>query len=132
MKMIKLTLNTAAFLVAGSASALASSQTWNITEVAESVSGAQGQWHLTVEGGKISGEASMQTHTGGTLTYAIEGSINGPEFTLKMSNRSDGKNGCVATGRDTLNEDQTSHRVLGQAKCDGGFKFYVSGGYQQR
>jgi hypothetical protein len=127
--MIKLTLSAAAFLVAVSTSALAAAQVWNITEVAESVSGAQGQWHLAIEGDKVTGKASMQSNTGAMTTYDLEGSIKGPEFTLTMSNRSDQKKGCVVTGQSKEIEGQTSRRVIGKVNCDGNVKFYVQGGY---
>jgi hypothetical protein len=127
--MIKRTLKTAAFLIAGVTPALAESQVWNITEVTQSVGGPQGQWHLTIAGDKISGKANMQSGTGAIVTYTLDGSIKGAEFTVKMSERTDGKNGCVATGNTTLNEDQKSHRLVAKVQCEGGHKFFIKGGF---
>lgn len=75
--MIKLTLRTAAFLVAVSTSALASSQVWNVTEEGlTGVKSTQGTWAVSIDGNnKLSGSAKMQFDNGGTLTYNIDGSI---------------------------------------------------------
>jgi hypothetical protein len=128
--MVNRTLKTAAFLIAAATPALAENQTWNITEVTESVGGPEGQWSVSVDGGgKITGHANMQTGTGAVVTYNVDGSIKGTEFTVNMSDRSDGKKGCVANGQSTLNEDQKSHRVIGKVQCDGNVKFYIRGGY---
>ncbi len=126
--MIKQITCAAAFLFALSAPAWAASQNWNITEVAESVSGAQGQWRLNIDGNKVSGDANMQSHTGAPLTYNLEGTMNGQDFTLTMANRTDGKNGCVVNGHTTAIEGQASRRVTGKVDCGGKF-FYVTGGY---
>ena len=128
--MIKLTLRTAAFLIAVATPALADSQIWNIAEVTQSVRGPEGQWHINIDSdNKISGTASMQSATGVVLTYTLKGSIKGSDFTVNMSERTDGKKGCVSTGQSTALEDQKSHRLFGEVNCEGNVKFYVKGGY---
>ena len=128
--MSKRILGAAALVFAANAPAFAVSQIWNITEVTESVGGPEGQWHVTIDAeNRISGSANMQTASGAVVTYTLGGSINGPEVTVEMSERTDGKKGCVANGRSTLNDDQKSHRVVAQVNCESGGKFYIRGGY---
>lgn len=127
--MLRLTLNAAMLLCALVTPAFAEGQSWNVTEVTESVGGPEGQWHLTANGDKISGSAKMQTGKGEDFVYKLDGVMKGSEFTITMSDRTDGKKGCVATGQSTLNDDQKSHRVIAKVHCDGDVKFYVRGGY---
>jgi hypothetical protein len=129
--MIKLTLTTAATLVAISTSALASSQVWNVTE--EGVSGiknGQGQWSVVVDGNnKISGSANIQRDNGTFLTYTIEGSVKDSVYTVNMSNRTDGKTGCVWSGHSPENVDTKSHGLIGKVNCDGNVALVIKAGF---
>lgn len=127
--MIKLVLAATVPLGLIGSSAMAGEQVWNVTEVAESVPGAQGQWHLTVDGEKASGKANLQTHTGALVTYGLEGTLGGAQFAFTMTQREDGKNGCAVSGHTTLNDDQRSHRFVGEVRCEHNVKFYVKGGF---
>jgi hypothetical protein len=129
--MIKLTLTSAAFLVAVSASALANSQVWNITEEGNSgIKSGQGQWTVTVDGNnKLSGSASLAFDNGKTLTYDLEGSKNESAYTVNMTKRTDGKSGCVWSGHSPANVDPKSHGLIGQVRCDGNTGFVIRAGF---
>ena len=128
---MRATLRIAAFLVAASTSALADSQIWNVTEEGSSgIKGAQGQWVVNTDSdNKISGTASMQLDTGAILTYTIDGAVIDSVYTIKMSNRTDGKNGCVWSGHIPAGEDMKSHGLIGKAVCDGNVGLTVRAGF---
>ena len=118
--MIKLVLMAAVSLILVSTSAFAESQVWNITEVTSSITGAQGQWFVNIEGdNRITGNTNMQFDTGAMLTYAIDGKISGQVYTVNLIDRSDGKKGCVLTGEMAPIEGKNSHRLIGEVHCDG-------------
>ena len=128
--MTKLVSRAAVPLILVSTSAFAESQVWNITEVTSSITGAQGQWFVNIEGGnRITGNTNMQFDTGAMLTYAIDGKIDGQVYTVNLIDRSDGKKGCVLTGEMAPIEGKNSHRFIGEVHCDGDVKFYIKGGY---
>ena len=128
--MTKLTLNTAAALVALVVPALAVSQVWNVTEESASgIKGGQGTWTLKIDNNKISGSANMQLNNGAILTYDVDGSISGGIYTVTMFNRSDGKNGCVWTGHSPATGSETSRGLIGKVACDGGAAFAVRAGF---
>jgi hypothetical protein len=108
--------------------ALAASQSWNITEV-DPDNGAQGQWLVNVESGnKLNGSTNMQFDTGAMLTYKLDGSISNGAISVNLIDRSDGRKDCVFSGNVSLNPDKVSHKILGEVKCADA-KFYLRGGY---
>jgi hypothetical protein len=101
--MHKLVFAAVAAVLLTNGPALAGSATWAVTE--ENVAGVkngQGSWTVATEGDKITGSASIQSDRGGTLTYTLDGSVGGGVYTLKLNDRSDGKKGCVWTGRNWI------------------------------
>jgi hypothetical protein len=130
--MTNLTLITAATLVAMSTSALASSPVWNVTEEGASggIKSAQGQWSVNVDNNnKISGSANLQSDKGAILTYTLDGSKNESVYTVNMSQRTDGKTGCVWSGHIPAGADMKSHGLIGEVHCDGKVGFTVKAGF---
>jgi hypothetical protein len=129
--MVKLALRTAAIIVAMSTSALAESQSWNITEEGESsIKSAQGTWAITIDANKkISGSATMQMMNGNDLSYSLDGSLSDAVYTVNMSKRTDGKSGCVWTGHSPASADGKSHGLIGKVLCDGKVGFTVRAGF---
>jgi hypothetical protein len=129
--MVWATLSIAAFLTAANTSALAESKIWNVTEEGSSgIKGAQGQWFVNIDSdNKISGTANMQLDTGAILTYTIDGAVKDSVYTIKMSNRTDGKNGCVWSGHIPAGEAMKSHGLIGKAVCDGNVGLTVRAGF---
>ncbi|MGA8169244.1 MAG: hypothetical protein WB816_00165 [Methylocystis sp.] len=119
--MHKLTLATvAALLSLGASAAMAETQNWNITEEnTVGIKNAQGKWTVNVEGGKFSGKAELEATNGSPVTYDVQGTIVNGVYTATMSNRSDGKKGCVWTGETPKAGGQQSKGLLGQAPCEG-------------
>ncbi len=122
------TIATAVLAMFCCAPAFATTQSWNITEV-DPDNGAQGQWLVTVEGGKLTGSTNMQFDTGAPLSYTLDGSITGGALTVNMLDRSDGKKGCVVSGHILTNSDNKSHRIVGETHCSNDEKFLLRGGY---
>lgn len=129
--MVKLTLRTAAVLVAMSTSALAESQSWNITEEGESgIKSAQGAWAITIDANKkITGAATLQLTNGNDLSYVFDGSLSDAVYTVNMSKRTDGKNGCVWSGHSPASADGKSHGLIGKVVCDGKVGFTIKAGF---
>jgi opacity protein-like surface antigen len=116
--MNKSALAVAAFLAL---SAPASAATWLVTEEnTGGIKGAQGSWTVKTEGGKISGDASMQMDNGSTLTYKVEGTAEGTNYTITFSDRTDGKKNCVWKGHPPSSGGQQARGLIGYAECDGG------------
>jgi hypothetical protein len=126
-KSIPLTL---AALVASGVPVFAASQNWNITEEGLSgVKGGQGTWSVNTDAeNKISGVASLQLDNGNPLTYKLSGAVTDAVYTIELSDRSDGKKGCVWTGHIPAGADK-SHGLIGQAVCDGGVKLIIRAGF---
>lgn len=129
--MVKLTLRTTAILLALGAPALADSLTWTITEEgATGIKSAQGKWLVTIDAEKkISGSSQLQKTNGDDLSYAIDGSVKDSVYTVNMSKRTDGKNGCVWTGQSPETKDAKSHGLIGKAACDGNVGFTIRAGF---
>ncbi len=110
--------------------AFAASQSWNVTEEGESgVKAAQGTWSVNTDAeGKITGTANLQLGNGNPLTYKISGSVKDAVYTVELSDRSDGKKGCVWTGHVPTGAD-ISHGLIGRAECDGGAKLIIRAGF---
>ncbi len=109
--------------------AFATTQSWKITEV-DPENGAQGQWLVTVEGGKLTGSTNMQFDTGAPPSYTLDGSITGGALTVNMLDRSDGKKWCGVVSANILtNSDNKSHRIVGETHCSNDEKFLLRGGY---
>jgi hypothetical protein len=129
--MIKPTIKLAMLFVAVATPALASSKVWNVTEESlAGVKGAQGQWFVNIDGdNKISGTANMQLDTGAVLTYTLDGSLKDSAYTVKLSGRTDGKNGCVWSGHVPEGDNMKSHGLIGKAACDGNVGFTIRAGF---
>ncbi len=124
--MKKLTLVTTLLLIAGCASAMAETKTWQVTEEsAAGIKDAQGTWNVTTTDGKISGKAEMQMSDGTMMNYKIEGSEAGGVYTINLVDRTDGKKGCVWTGKAPTAGSVQTKGLLGYAPCDGGVKLIV-------
>ncbi len=121
------TMATAVLAMFFCAPAFATTQSWNITEV-DPDNGAQGQWLVTIEGGKLTGSVNMQFDTGAPLSYTLDGSITDGALTVNMLDRSDGKRGCVVSAN-IANSDNKSHRIVGKTHCSNDEKFLLRGGY---
>jgi hypothetical protein len=118
--MLRLTVATAAILLSLGASAMAETQNWNITEEnSVGIKNAQGHWTVNVEGGKISGKAELEATNGSPVTYKVDGTVKDGVYTITMTDRSDGKKGCVWTGETPKAGGQQSKGLLGQAPCEG-------------
>jgi hypothetical protein len=128
--MTKLTLSTAAFLIAASTSALAESKVWNVTEESpQGLKSGQGQWLLTVDGNRLSGNANMLYDNGNPLSYTVEGTVNDSVYTVTMNNRTDRKMGCVWSGHVPEGADMKSHGLIGKVECEGKVGFTIRAGF---
>jgi hypothetical protein len=118
--MLKLTLATAAALLAFVGAATAETKSWNVTEEsADGVGGAQGTWTVTIAGDKLSGKAQMQFSNGELLSYSLDGSIKDGVYTVNLVERSDGKKGCVWTGHAPSGAGAQTKGLVGYAPCEG-------------
>ncbi len=118
--MLKLALTTTVALLACSASAMAESRSWNVTEEGFSgVKSAQGAWALTIDGDKISGSADLQMSNGNPLTYTVKGTSADGVYTISLENRSDDKKGCVWTGKPPKAGGTQAVGLLGDVVCTG-------------
>jgi hypothetical protein len=128
--MSKLLLGTILALCGLAGPASAASQNWNVTEETSSgVKAGQGVWSVNTDPeGKIVGTANLQLDNGKLLTYTISGYVKDALYKIEMSDRSDGKNGCVWDGHVPAGGDK-SHGLIGTAVCDGGVKLIVRAGF---
>jgi hypothetical protein len=102
------------------ASVPASAATWLVSEEnTGGVKGAQGSWTVKMDGNKINGDASMQMDNGSMLTYKVDGSVEGDVYTIKISDRTDGKKNCVWTGHPPAGVGTQSRGLVGYAECEG-------------
>jgi hypothetical protein len=125
-KMKKSILAAAAVLLLSGAAAQAGTVRWNISEENSGVPAAQGAWTLTEEGDKISGTAALQLSNGNPLSYKFEGSQKDGVWTVNLTDRTDGKKGCVWTGHaPTAGGGTQTTGLLGYANCDGGVKIII-------
>jgi hypothetical protein len=126
-KMLKLTLTAAALLLAASIPATAETKNWNVTEISSAgVAAAQGTWTLVIDGGKVTGKASLQLQNGNPVGYSINGTFADATYTLTLTDRTDEKKGCVWTGK---SGSQTDAKILqGEVHCDGNVAFRVKAG----
>ncbi|MFY9627216.1 MAG: hypothetical protein WAK03_03555 [Methylocystis sp.] len=117
--MYKLTLAATVAFLGLSASAMAG-QSWNVTEEGTSgIKGAQGVWAVNVQGDKLSGTADMQLTNGNPLSYKVDGAIKDGVYTVTISDRTDGKKGCVWTGHTPAGGGTQTHGLIGEAQCEG-------------
>jgi hypothetical protein len=108
---------------------MAESQTWNITEEnSVGIKSAQGKWVLDAEPAKISGKAELELLNGNPLTYTIDGAVKDGVYTVTLSNRSDGKKGCVWTGHQPAGTGTQTHGLIGEAPCEGA-KLIIRAGF---
>jgi hypothetical protein len=127
--MHKLTLATVAALLSLGASAMAETQFWNITEEnTVGIKNAQGKWTVNVDASKISGKAELVGTDGSPVTYTVEGTIKDGVYTITLSNRSDGKKGCVWTGHVPTGSGTQTHGLIGEAPCEGS-KLIIRAGF---
>ncbi|WP_457795637.1 hypothetical protein [Methylocystis sp. S23] len=98
----------------------ASAATWLVTEEnTGGIKGAQGSWTVKTEGSKVSGEASMQMGNGAPLTYKFEGEAEGANYTIALTDRTDGKKGCVWKGHPPASGGAQSRGLVGYVECEG-------------
>ena len=71
----------------------------------------------------------MQFDNGSALAYNIDGSIAESVYTMNIAKRTDGKNGCVWSGRSPAHADEKSHGLIGEVKCDGNVRFMIRAGF---
>ncbi len=117
MRKINLALMASALILGSPALA---SETWLVTEEnTAGVKGSQGTWTVTMEGDKLSGVAAMQEGNGNPLTYKLEGAKTGGAYTVTMTDRSDGKKGCVWSGHAPATAGAQTHGLVGYAECEG-------------
>jgi hypothetical protein len=101
-------------------SAPANAATWLVTEEnTGGIRGAQGSWNVKAEGNKLSGDASMQTANGTAFTYKFEGESEGANYTITLTDRTDGKKGCVWKGHPPASGGAQAKGLVGYAECDG-------------
>lgn len=119
--MLKLTFTTAAVLLGLGASALAGPAVWQVTEEMASagIKMAQGDWTVATEGDKVTGSANMQLQNGTPLTYKIDGALKDGVYTLNLTDRTDGKKGCVWTGHLPTGMGVQTKGLNGYAECEG-------------
>jgi hypothetical protein len=118
--MKKLALTTMAAILALSGAAFAAGDTWLVTEEnTGGIKGAQGNWSVKTEGAKLTGSATMQSGSGDTLTYTVDGTIENGVYTVKLNDRSDGKKNCVWTGHVPSGAGSQQHGLVGYAECEG-------------
>jgi hypothetical protein len=104
----------------------ASATTWLVTEEnTGGIKGSQGSWNLKAEGNKISGEAAMQMANGTPFTYKFSGESEGANYTITLTDRPDGKNGCVWKGHPPASGGAQAKGLVGYAECDGGVKLII-------
>ncbi|WP_442754805.1 hypothetical protein ACNHKD_17710 [Methylocystis sp. JAN1] len=115
-------MNRSALAVAAllAISAPARAGTWLVTEEnTGGVKGAQGSWNIKTEGDKISGDAAMQMDNGSSLTYKFEGTFQGGNYIVTITDRTDGKKGCVWKGHPPASGGQQARGLVGYAECEG-------------
>jgi hypothetical protein len=98
----------------------AAAATWLVTEEnTGGIRGAQGSWNVKTDGAKISGDASMQMANGSPFTYKFEGESEGANYTVTLTDRSDGKKGCVWKGHPPASGGAQAKGLVGYAECEG-------------
>jgi hypothetical protein len=98
----------------------AAAATWLVTEEnTGGIKGAQGSWTVKSEGAKISGDANMQMANGTPFTYKFEGESEGPNYTVTLTDRTDGKKGCVWKGHPPASGGAQAKGLVGYAECEG-------------
>ncbi len=98
----------------------ASAATWLVTEEnTGGIKGAQGSWTVKTEGNKISGDATLQMGNGSPLTYKFTGESEGQNYTVTLTDRSDGKKGCVWKGHPPASGGAQAKGLVGYAECEG-------------
>jgi len=113
-------LAAVAAITALSGQALAASATWLVTEEnIGGIKGGQGTWTINLDGDRLSGAASMQGDTGNSYTYKLEGAVAGGVYTVTMTDRSDGKKGCVWSGHVPAGTSAQKKGLIGYAECEG-------------
>ncbi len=118
--MLKPVFVTLAVLLALDSPALAASESWLVTEEnTAGVKGSQGTWMVTIDGNKLSGTAELQTDTGRQLTYKLQGNKSDGIYTVTLSDRSDGKKGCVWSGHAPAGTGTQTHGLVGYVECEG-------------
>lgn len=120
MKKLAFAATTAALICCGPTLALAAEQ-WLVTEEnLGGVRGGQGSWKVTREGAKVKGTAEIQADNGSMMTYNVEGEMAaGSKYTITMSDRSDGKKGCVWNGHPPSSAGNQTQGLVGYAECEG-------------
>ena len=120
MKKLAFAATTAALICCGPSLARAAEQ-WLVTEEnMGGVKGGQGNWSVTRDGTTVKGTAEMQADNGSTLTYKVDGEVAANNtYTITMSDRSDGKKGCVWKGHPPSGAGSQQQGLVGYAECEG-------------
>ena len=119
MKKLAFAATTVALICFGPSLAFAAEQ-WLVTEEnMGGIKGGQGNWTITRDGNKIKGTAEIQSDNGSLLTYKVDGEVAGANYTITMSDRSDGKKGCVWNGHPPSGAGSQQQGFVGYAECEG-------------
>jgi hypothetical protein len=108
-------------VLAISCSPLAASETWLVTEEsAAGIKSSQGTWTVNTDGNKMSGVGALQANNGNPLTYKFEGAKADGVYTVTITERSDGKKGCVWSGHAPAGTGVQTRGLVGYAECEDG------------
>lgn len=129
--MFQMILRTTALLALMTSAAYASNQKWNVTEEGKGgVKSSQGTWSVTVDSSSnVTGKADLQSDKGGIVSYTISGSLKDAVYTINLADRTDGKKGCVWSGRSAAQEGAKSRGLIGEVRCDGDPGFIIRAGF---
>ncbi|HXY59787.1 MAG TPA: hypothetical protein VEH76_14550 [Methylocystis sp.] len=118
--MKKLSIATALCLVAYATSAAAETKIWQVTEETDAgIKYGQGSWKVTKDGDKVSGTAEIMDDVGNVVTYKLDGTFAGTNYTVNLVDRSDKRKGCVWNGHTPSPSGVQTKGLAGWAQCEG-------------
>jgi len=118
--MKKLSIATALCLVAYATSAAAETKIWQVTEETDAgIKYGQGSWKVTKDGDKVSGTAEIMDDVGNVVTYKLDGTFAGTNYTVNLVDRSDKRKGCVWNGHIPSPSGVQTKGLAGWAQCEG-------------
>lgn len=129
--MFQIILRTTALLALMTSAAYASNQKWNVTEEGKGgVKSSQGTWTVAVDSSSnVTGKADLQSDKGGIVSYTINGSLKDAVYTINLADRTDGKKGCVWSGRSVTHDGASSRGLIGEVNCESGSGFIIRAGF---
>jgi hypothetical protein len=83
------------------------------------VMGSQGSWAVNVEGSTVKGSAQLQLANGTPLSYNFGGEQANGVYTITLTDRTDGKKGCVWSGHAPSGASAQTQGLVGYAQCEG-------------